>query len=72
MSAWTIAWILWILAFGVIEGLALRNDKADDTLSEHFRKWFRTDTKIGRTVFLVVFGGFVAWFGVHILTDGTL
>lgn len=61
-------WILWIVAFAVVEGVALKNDVPGDTLSEHIRLWFRLDSRLGRTAFLVAFGGFVAWFGVHILT----
>lgn len=70
MTIWTILWIGWIVAFFVIEGIALYRDrtKLGATLSEHLRLWFRIDTKLGRTAFLVVFGGFVAWFGVHLLT----
>lgn len=67
---WTILWILWIVAFIVIELAAILNDTKDDTLSEHFRKWFRTETKPGRTVWLIVSGIFVAWFLVHIAVAG--
>ena len=68
MTVYTVLWLAWIVAFAVVEGFALRNDRKDDTLSEHLRLWFRTDTRPGRTVFLCVFGAFVAWFGVHIIT----
>ncbi len=68
MTIWTTLWAGWILAFFVIEIIALRNDVPRDTLSAHIRRWLRTDTKLGRTVFLVAFGGFICWFGVHILT----
>jgi hypothetical protein len=61
-------WIGWIAAFAVVEGFALHNDMPGDTLSAHIRKWFSLKTKRGRTVFLVVFGGFVLWLGVHLLT----
>jgi dolichol kinase len=72
MSVWTILWLLWGLAFAVIEGKAVLNDKRDDTLSEHFREWFRTDTKRGRTVWLVVSGLFFAWFTTHIAVEGSI
>lgn len=68
VTIWEVLWFCWVAAFAVIEGIAVKNDTPNDTLSEHLRKWFRTDTRPGRTVFLVAFGGFVAWFGVHILT----
>lgn len=70
MSIWTVLWLLWVAAFAVIEGIAVANDKADDTLSEHFRRWFRTDTKKGRSVWLIASGVFFAWFVVHIAVDG--
>lgn len=70
MSGWTIAWLAWAAAFGVIEYAAIRNDKRDDTLSEHFRKWFATDTKRGRTAWLIASGLFFAWFVVHIAVAG--
>lgn len=70
MSIWTGLWVIWGLAFALIEGAAIINDKADDTLSEHFRKWFRIDTKKGRSAWLVVSGGFAAWFVIHILMPG--
>lgn len=65
---YTLLWAGWVLAFIIVEGFALRNDVSGDTLSEHVRKWIRTDTKLGRTIFLVAFGGFAIWFLVHIIT----
>lgn len=54
----------------MIEGVAVANDKKGDTLSEHLRLWFRTDTKHGRTAWLVVSGGFLGWFLFHIAWAG--
>lgn len=65
---WTILWVSWFILFAVVEVLALRNDMPGDTLSEHVRKWLSVKTKLGRTVFLIVWAGFTAWFGVHVLT----
>lgn len=70
MSIWTELWILWGALFAVIEGVAVANDKKGDTLSEHLRLWFRTDTKHGRTAWLVVSGGFLGWFLFHIAWAG--
>lgn len=67
MSLFTILWIVWIAAFFVIEAVAIFNDIKEDTLSEHFRNWFRVDTKIGRSIWLVFSGGFIVWFIPHIL-----
>lgn len=71
MSTWTLLWLLWGAAFAAIEGVAVLNDKRDDTLSEHFRRWFHTDTHRGRTVWMVVSGLFFAWFTVHIAVAGS-
>lgn len=70
MSVWTLLWLAWIAAFGVIEGVAIFNDRREDTLSEHFRAWFKTDRKRGRTAWIVVSGVFFAWFVVHIAVAG--
>lgn len=67
----TTLWILWGVAFAVIEGVAIRNDKRGDTLSEHFRLWFRTDTRHGRTAWIITSGIFFAWFAVHIAVAGS-
>lgn len=40
MSGFTVAWILWIMAFVGIEGYALARKEKGDTLSEHVWKWF--------------------------------
>ncbi|MGW0033105.1 hypothetical protein ACWDXD_25220 [Streptomyces sp. NPDC003314] len=67
---WTAIWIAWTLAFVAAEGVALANKRDDDTLSENFRRLFRTRTsKAGRAVFAVGWFGFSAWFGIHILTE---
>ncbi len=67
MSGYTLAWIAWLAAFGIIEGMALANKRSDDTLSEHTRRWFAVDTRAGRTAFGVAWVGFGAWFLGHIL-----
>lgn len=72
MSVWTWLWLAWIGVFAAIEGIALLNDAREDTLSEHLRRWLRTDTKRGRTVWVVVSGVFFAWFVVHIAFPGDL
>ena len=70
MSGWTIAWLVWGGLFAVIEYAAILNDAKGDTLSEHFREWFDTDTHHGRTLWLVASGVFFAWFTVHIAVAG--
>lgn len=72
MDLFTVLWILWGVAFAGIEGVAILNDRRDDTLSEHLREWFRTDRKRGRTVWLLVSGAFFAWFVTHIAVAGSI
>ena len=72
MTVWTWLWIAWGLAFAVIEGAAIANDKKGDTLSEHVRLWFRTDVKLGRTVWLICSGCLAAWFVTHIAVAGSI
>lgn len=62
--AYTAAWVSWVGIFVLIEGVAVANDIREDTLSEHFRRWFRTDTKVGRSIWLWFSGGFMLWFCV--------
>lgn len=70
-----IAWVLWVLIFVVVEGMALRNKRKEDTLSENMRILFGTERKPrGSSRFvklrrLVLLAG-LAWFTVHILTPG--
>jgi uncharacterized membrane protein len=62
--AYTVAWGTFIGLFALVEGVAISNDMAEDTLSEHFRRWFHTRTKLGRSIWLWFSGGFVVWFVV--------
>ncbi|WP_223772937.1 hypothetical protein [Streptomyces sp. 135] len=75
MNVWTLSWVAWLAAFGVIEGLALARKRPDDTLSEHVWCWFaiaRRDpqpdgfTRLRR--FLLLAG--IGWLGAHFLTGG--
>lgn len=60
-----------LLAVGAgFEVYALRNGKRDDTLSESTRRWFRVRTRAGRTVFVVAWVAFAAWWVAHILDVG--
>lgn len=75
MSPWTLSWVVWLAAFGVIEGLALARKRPDDTLSEHVWRWFAVArpgaqpdgfTRLRR--FALLAG--VTWLGAHFLTGG--
>ena len=71
MSNWTIAWLIWMAMFIVIEGQALFNKTKNDTLSEHIWHWFAVSDKppwwrARRFVLLA----FMAWLCLHFLTGG--
>ena len=76
MSGFTIAWLVWIVAFFGIEGKALLHRHNGDTLSEHIRRWFGTDpagrrdiTAFARVRRIGLLVGLV-WLSVHLLTNG--
>ncbi|GAA2082593.1 hypothetical protein [Actinomadura alba] len=69
MSVWTVLWIVWIAAFATLEGLALRDKRPGDTLSEFVWRVFRVRdrrptvaTWIGRGLLLI--GG--VWLTGHL------
>lgn len=66
----TILWVGWVAAFAVIEGIAIFNKGRDDTLSEKIRDLFRTDTRTGRTIWVVVIGAGAGLLAAHILSSG--
>ncbi|MFF7838786.1 hypothetical protein ACFZC6_08220 [Streptomyces ossamyceticus] len=67
---WTATWIAWTAFFAIAEGIALANKRDNDTLSENFRRLFRTRTsRVGRAIFAVAWFGFSGWFAFHILTE---
>ena len=64
---YTLLWIAWLLSLVIIEGLALHHDMPGATLSEHVQRWWRVDTHIGRTLFLIVWVLFAILFATHIV-----
>lgn len=71
MSVWTVLWLLWLLMFFIVEGLALANKEDGDTLSEHVWKWLRPP--VGARVWRLrrfALLSFMAWLTVHFLTGG--
>lgn len=63
----TALWWTWIAAFIAFEAAALIDRRKGDTLSEHVREWFRTNTPRGRLIFGAGWVVFAGWFLVHIL-----
>lgn len=71
MTAYTVAWLCWLLAFLVIEGRALANKCDGDTLSEHVWAWCSIKAKgrawrLRRLSLLIL----LAWLVAHFLTGG--
>lgn len=69
---WTVLWIAWAAAFFAIELPGVFNKTQGDTLSEHLRALFHTNTKVGRSVWAIVWGLFSALFLAHILGSGDI
>lgn len=71
MSGWTLLWLGWLVAFALIEGFALANCKAGDTLSEQVWAWASIKDKGAfwrlRRLALVTL---LAWLSLHFLTGG--
>ena len=75
MDAFTVGWLVWIVAFLALEGVALAKGHGA-TLSEHVWMWFGIGARPeapdawtrGRRIFLL---GFMAWLTVHVLTGGS-
>jgi hypothetical protein len=73
VTGYTAAWIVWGLAFVVIETRAILASRAGDpggTLSEHLRAWLgtaRTSSPAHRAIGGAAFVLFVLWFTPHIL-----
>ena len=79
MSVFAWAWIGWGVAFCVIEGVALANSRAGDTLSEHVWAWIgvrrpgaapvRTPRWTLRVARTIVLSGLL-WLALHFATGG--
>ena len=69
MSVWTITWLCLAAAVAVVEGVALANKSAGDTLSEHFWRWLRVqDPRPSWFVWALrgVVVAFLAWLAGHL------
>lgn len=71
VTGYTAAWILWLIAFAIIEGVALVRRAPGDTLTEHVRAWGGVTgkgpwCKIRRVLLLA----FLAWLMGHMLFPG--
>lgn len=72
MTGWTLLWLVWLLAFCLIEGVALSNCQAGDTLSEQIWCWASIKNKGAwwrfRRFLLVAL---LAWLCLHFLSGGS-
>lgn len=68
LTIYTWLWLAWGLVFLLIEGRALTNKQADDTLSEHVWKWFTVRGKNARWTFQRFFlAAFMVWLSGHFI-----
>ena len=70
MNVFSWLWIGWLLLFGVVETIALRNRRKGDTLSENLRALFHTNTVAGRFVWIAFLSLLFGWLVVHIAVVG--
>lgn len=63
---YTAIWIIWLVAFALLEGAALLDPGTGDTLTETIRQWLALSSRdhwIGRTLLAV----FLAWLCHHFM-----
>jgi hypothetical protein len=67
----TSLWIVWLVLFGAIEGVALANKTPGDTLSEHIWKWFSVRGKARGWMFRrAALFLFLVWLLLHMMGIG--
>lgn len=67
MSGWTVAWIMWLAMFVVIEGAAIIRKEPDDTLSEHVWRWFKIRESRQWNVRRWALAIFLVWLLIHLV-----
>lgn len=69
---YTVAWALWILAFGIIEYAAIQDKREGDTFTEHWRKLIGTGKDGRRNIVNWLFRAVtivgLIWLAPHMLT----
>ncbi|WP_406321036.1 hypothetical protein [Streptomyces sp. NBC_00519] len=73
MSAYSVAWLVWLGAFVGLEIPALFNRRRGDTFSEHIWRWFAVRSS-GRYAVLrrLLLVAVLAWLVAHFLTGGRI
>jgi len=73
VSGYTIAWIVWGLAFAGIEGTAIVRRNSAGTLSDHIWSWFAVNNKPrGWQIRRVALVGGLAVLVVHLIGGGNV
>lgn len=67
MSEADVVWSLIIGAGFAYEAYTLRTKRRGDTASETTRRWWMTNTKPGRYLFLAALYGTATWYAGHVL-----
>lgn len=67
----TVLWIGWLVAFLVIETVAIIRKERGDTLSEHVWAWFSL-RKSKKSLLTYAFAAFWLWLTIHFLTGGLI
>ncbi|MFC8095362.1 hypothetical protein [Streptomyces sp. NPDC057301] len=71
MSAWSVAWLVWLAVFVVLETVALLNGTPDDTLSEHIWRWAGLHASgVWAAIRRAILAGALGWLVVHFLSAG--
>jgi len=71
MTGYTVAWIMWLVMFAVIEGAAIFHKDPGRTLSEHVWRWFSVKGKPrGYKMRRFALLTFMGWLTTHFLTGG--
>ena len=74
---WDLLWVAWLLAFAVLEGIALWRKKRGDTLSENTWKWFslkgdKSKLRWWQYLLRIGFFAFWIWLTIHFLSGGRI
>ena len=77
MDFWTFAWIGWLLAFLILEAVAIVRKKSDDTLSEKTWRWFSLKgdkSKLKSWQYMLRYGfiAFWLWLTIHFISGGSM
>lgn len=71
MTVYSVAWLVWVGVFIVLETAALINGTPNDTLSEHVWRWFGLHASgVWAVIRRAILAGALGWLVVHFLSAG--